>query len=177
MKNFYDVYGSSITESIDDLPVIYCDMDMVLCDFLKRAEEVLGKPFPKADPITRWPIISGTKDFWSSLEWMPGSKKMWQFISKYNPHILSAYSTKDANSRKGKTDWLRKNAKLTQKSRIHLVMREDKQKYAMTKDGKPNLLIDDYIKNVNEFKAKGGIGVHHTSPMGTIAELKRLGFK
>ena len=42
-------------------------------------------------------------------------------------------------------------------------MREDKQKYAMTTDGKPNLLIDDYIKNVNEWKAKGGIGVHHTS--------------
>ena len=36
--------------------------------------------------------------------------------------------------------------KLTKKSRIHLVMREDKQKYAMTSDGKPNLLIDDYIK-------------------------------
>ena len=86
-------------------------------------------------------------------------------------------STKDANSRKGKYNWLRKNAKLTQKSRIHLVMREDKQKYAMTTDGKPNLLIDDYIKNVNEWKAKGGIGVHHTSPSDTIAQLKRLGFK
>ena len=38
-------------------------------------------------------------------------------------------------------------------------------------------LIDDYIKNINEWKANGGIGVHHTSPMGTLAELKRLGFK
>ena len=108
---------------------------------------------------------------------MPGAKRMWSFIDKYDSHILSAYSTKDANSRKGKYNWLRKNAKLTQKSRIHLVMREDKQKYAMTTDGKPNLLIDDYIKNVNEWKAKGGIGVHHTSPSDTIAQLKRLGFK
>ena len=178
MKNFYDVlYTKSITENVEDLPTIYCDMDMVLCDFLKGAEEVLGTSFIKADKTKRWPTISAKKDFWVSLEWMPGSKKMWTFINKYDAHILSAYSTKDANSRKGKLDWLRKNAKLTQKSRIHLVMREDKQKYAMTKDGKPNLLIDDYIKNINEFKAKGGIGVHHTSAMGTIAELKRLGFK
>ena len=177
MKDFYDVYSSTITESIEDLPTIYCDMDMVLCDFLKGAERVLGKPFPKADRTTRWPMISGTKNFWADLDWMPGSKRLWQFIDKYDAHILSAYSTKDANSRKGKMDWLRKNAKLTQKSRIHLVLREDKQKFAMTVDGKPNLLIDDYIKNVNEFKAKGGIGVHHTSAMGTIAELKRLGFK
>ena len=127
-------------------------MDMVLCDFLKGAEEVLGTSFIKADKTKRWPTISAKKDFWVSLEWMPGSKKMWTFINKYDAHILSAYSTKDANSRKGKLDWLRKNAKLTQKSRIHLVMREDKQKYAMTRDGKPNLLIDDYIKNINEFK-------------------------
>ena len=35
-------------------------------------------------------------------------------------------------------------------------MREDKQKYAMTNDSKPNLLIDDYIKNINEWKRKVG---------------------
>ena len=184
MRQLYDVMNETkfqglvnIAELVEDLPTIYCDMDMVLCDFLKGAKEVLGTDFPKADKRTKWPMISAKKDFWESLEWMPGSKKMWTFISKYNPHILSAYSTKDANSRKGKMNWLRTNAKLTQKSRIHLVMREDKQKYAMTTDGKPNLLIDDYIKNVNEWKAKGGIGVHHTSPSDTIAQLKRLGFK
>tara|TARA_Y100001972_G_scaffold24619_1_gene29756 strand:+ start:1147 stop:1683 length:537 start_codon:yes stop_codon:yes gene_type:complete len=178
VKNFYDVlYTKRITENVEDLPTIYCDMDMVLCDFLKGAEEVLGTSFIKADKTKRWPTISAKKDFWVSLEWMSGSKKMWTFINKYDAHILSAYSTKDANSRKGKLDWLRKNAKLTQRSRIHLVLREDKQKYAMTQDGKPNLLIDDYIKNINEFKARGGIGIHHTSPSNTIAELKKLGFK
>ena len=178
MKNFYDVlYTKSITENVEDLPTIYCDMDMVLCDFLKGAEQVLGTSFIKADKTKRWPTISAKKDFWVSLEWMPGSKKMWTFINKYDAHILSAYSTKDANSRKGKLDWLRKNAKLTQRSRIHLVLREDKQKFAMTQDGKPNLLIDDYIKNINEFKARGGIGIHHTSSSNTIAELKKLGFK
>ena len=109
MKDFYDVYSSTITESIEDLPTIYCDMDMVLCDFLKSAEKVLGKPFPKADRTTRWPMISGTKNFWADLDWMPGSKRLWQFIDKYDAHILSAYSTKDANSRKGKMDWLRKS--------------------------------------------------------------------
>ena len=178
MKNFYDVlYTKSITENVEDLPTIYCDMDMLLYDFLKGAEEVLGTSFIKADKTKRWPTISAKKDFWVSLEWMPGSKKMWTFINKYDAHILSAYSTKDANSRKGKLDWLRKNAKLTQRSRIHLVLREDKQKFAMTQDGKPNLLIDDYIKNINEFKARGGIGIHHTSSSNTIAELKKLGFK
>ena len=38
-------------------------------------------------------------------------------------------------------------------------------------------VIDDYIKNINEWESKGGIGVHHTSVSKTINELKRLGFK
>ena len=62
------------------------------------------------------------------------------------------------------------------KSRINLVMRSQKQQYATT-DGKPNILIDDYMKNINEWEKKGGIGIHHTDPRKTINELKRLGFK
>ena len=131
--------------------------------------------FIHADKEERWKAINQTKNFWANLDWMPNAKRLYDFIIRYEPHILSAYSTKDANSRKGKMNWLRKEAKLTQKSRIHLVLREDKQKFAMT-NGKPNLLIDDYIKNVNEWKAVGGVAIHHTSGSNTIAELKRLGF-
>ena len=173
-----DIYNKRLyNEDMDKMPTVYLDMDGVLVNLEKGAYKVHGKKLSDVPKPERWEKISDVKDFWKELEWMPGAKKMWSFISSYDPHILSAYSTKDANSRKGKMNWLRSNAKLTQKSRIHLVMREDKQKYAMTTDGKPNLLIDDYIKNVNEWKAKGGIGVHHTSPSDTIAQLKRLGFK
>ena len=52
-----------------------------------------------------------------------------------------------------------------------------KQAYAKTKEEKPNILIDDYIKNIREWEAKGGIGIHHTDVGKTISELKRLGFK
>ena len=55
----------------EDLPSIYCDMDMVLCDFLKGAEKVIGMPFPLANKQTRWGKITNTKDFWANLDWMP----------------------------------------------------------------------------------------------------------
>ena len=61
MKTFYDVYSTNIVEVVDELPTIYCDMDMVLCDFLKGAEEVLGTSFVKADKRTKWPMISAKK--------------------------------------------------------------------------------------------------------------------
>ena len=45
------------------------------------------------------------------------------------------------------------------------------------RNGKPNILIDDYVKNIKEWEAKGGIGVHHTDVSKTVGKLKRLGFK
>ena len=167
---------SFIIAEAEDLPNIYCDLDQVLVNFMKGAEDAIGGDFASTDKDERWNKINQTKGFWANLDWMMGAQRMWTFINKYNAHILSAYSTQDPNSRKGKLAWLKKNAKLTQKSRIHLVLRADKQKFAMI-NGKSNLLIDDYIKNIHEWEAMGGIGVHHTSPSNTLAELKRLGFK
>lgn len=161
--------------SKDDLPEIYCDMDQVLCNFIGGAEKVIGKPFPQADKNDRWNKISNTKDFWANLDWMPGAKRLYSFIQKYDTHILSAYSDRDDSSRPGKMKWLKKNTKI-KRGNINLVKRVDKQKYATT-DGKPNVLIDDYKKNIVEWESKGGIGVHHTEVGKTVAELKRLGFK
>jgi len=164
-----------ISTSKEDLPSIYCDMDQVLCDFIGGAEQIIGLPFNQADKNERWSKIIQTKDFWATLEWMPNAKKLYQFISRYDPKILSAASDRDANSRPGKYKWLGKNTKI-KRSNINLVKRADKQKFATT-DGKPNILIDDYKKNIIEWEAKGGIGVHHTNVSKTIGELKRLGFK
>ena len=161
--------------SKDDLPEIYCDMDQVLCDFMKGADKALGSSFVQADKATRWAKIAQTKNFWANLAWMPGGKRLYSFISKYDPHILSAYSDRDNNSRSGKLKWLGKNTKF-KRSNINLVKREDKKKFA-TMGGKPNVLVDDYLKNINEWESAGGTGVHHTETGKTVAELKRLGFK
>ena len=161
--------------SSEELPDIYCDMDQVLCNFMKGADEAVGGSFVQAPKDIRWGKINQTKGFWANLEWMPGGKRLWHFISRYDTYILSAYSGRDPNSKNGKLKWLAKNTKV-KKGNINLVVRSHKQKYAMT-DGKPNILIDDYAKNITEWENKGGIGVHHTDTAKSIAELKRLGFK
>jgi 5'(3')-deoxyribonucleotidase len=164
-----------IEASNEDLPEIYCDLDEVLVDFMRGANAAVGGSFVKMDADERWNKINQVKGFWANLGWKPNAKRLHDFIIKYNPHVLSAYTGKDPTSKVGKMKWLKKNAGF-KRANIHLVMRSQKQSYATT-DDKPNILIDDYIKNIREWEAKGGIGIHHTDVGKTISELKRLGFK
>ena len=50
MKSFSEIAEVKVTR--DDLPSIYCDMDMVLCDFMKSADNVVGGSFVQADKVT-----------------------------------------------------------------------------------------------------------------------------
>ena len=117
------------------------------------------------------------KKFWANLDWMIGGQQLYKFISRYNPNVLSAYSDKDATgSKTGKMNWLKKNTKF-KRSKINLVLRDQKKKFAKDNDGKANILIDDYEKNIKEWEQAGGIGVIYTNAPNTIRELKKLGFK
>ena len=161
--------------SNEDLPEIYCDLDEVLVDFMRGADAAVGGSFVKTDKDERWNAIYQTKGFWANLGWKPNAKRLHDFIMRYNPHVLSAYAGRDPTSRLGKMKWLKKNTKF-KRANIHLVKRAQKKDYAKT-DGQPNILIDDYDKNIREWEAKGGIGIHHTDVGKTISELKRIGFK
>ena len=164
-----------IEASTEDLPEIYCDLDEVLVDFMRGANAAVGGDFVKMDADERWNKINQTKGFWANLGWKPNAKRLHDFIMRYNPHVLSAYTGRDPTSKVGKMKWLKKNTGF-KRAKIHLVLRSQKKDYATT-DDKPNILIDDYIKNIREWEAKGGIGIHHTDVGKTISELKRLGFK
>jgi len=160
-------------------PRIYCDMDGVLCDFSKGVEKVIGKSITQwsyGSKSEKWDKIKATPKFWHTLPWMPGGKDLWNFISKYKPHILSAYVEEsfDPNCIPGKSHWARTNLGIAP-GNVNLVKRVQKQNYAKVA-GQPAILIDDYKKNTDQFTAKGGIGILHTTTSNTIRELKKLGF-
>ena len=160
----------------EDLPEIYCDLDEVLVDFMKGADAAVGGSFVTADKETRWKTVNQTKGFWSNLEWKSNAKRLHDFIIRYDPHILSAFADRDPNSKVGKMKWIKKNTGF-KRANVHLVLRSQKKSYAKTKEEKPNVLIDDYAKNIKEWEAAGGIGILHTDVGKTINKLKGLGFK
>ena len=159
-----------------DAPQIYCDMDGVVADFHAFTGKHLGTKFKDK----HWPDLP--KDTFAKLPLMPDAKKLWNFIGKYNPIMLTAIPresrgdiSKQAAS--DKTKWMKKHFNLKQ-SDMRAVSRQDKQQFAKDgRDGRPNVLIDDHLGNIKEFRSKGGIGIHHTSASDTINQLKDLGFK
>ena len=159
-----------------DTPQIYCDMDGVLADFDKGIRDIIGGTFSDE----RWPELPD--DFFLQLEPMADAKRLWGFISKYDPFILTAVprSSRGPIAKRATKDKIRfmKRWFGVSSERIYPVMRKNKKNFGKDgRDGRPNLLIDDHLGNCQEFRKAGGIGVHHKSAAKTIAELKNIGYQ
>jgi len=165
---------------------IFCDMDGVLVDFLRGVRETLGHSWD--DPIYRGPegkerrnkIIASHSHWWATLPPERDFDQLWGFIKNFNPHILTAYAEWDEkNSREGKWIWNKKHTHVPH-DRFHCVLRESKKYFAKDHDGshfgRPNVLIDDFPQNIEEWEKSGGIGILHKDATSTIAKLKQLGF-
>ena len=159
-----------------DNPQIYCDMDGVLADFEKGVKNMIGGKFSDA----RWAELPD--DFFLQLEPMKDAQKLWDFIGKYDPLILTAVPRSSrgpiaARATEDKTRFMKRWFGVSP-NRMYPVMRADKMRFAKDgRDGRPNLLIDDHSKNIAQFKSAGGIGVHHTSAANSIKQLKKIGYK
>ena len=168
-------YKKFYREAKGDLPRIYCDMDGVLCDFVLAAKMATGQNWLGLRSGQDWDSIKKIKNFWSTMPWTSDGRRLWNFIKKHQPHILSAYSIEDPNCIPGKRKWLKNNLGYTQNSMINIVRRREKKNFAM-EGRRPAILIDDYPKNISDFKAAGGIGIIHSNTQTTISQLKRIGY-
>ena len=61
---------------------------------------------------------------------------------------------------------------MTKKQRVIAAIKKEKVDYVKNRG---SILIDDFSKNIMEWKGKGGTGILFTTPKETEQELKRLG--
>jgi hypothetical protein len=98
---------------------------------------------------------------------MKDGKRLWSYIEKYKPKLLSAPSREEV-SRVAKHDWVHKELPDT-----HLILRSAKHKKDFATP--TSILIDDRLDNIQGWRDAGGIGIHHVSTKHTIDQLKVLG--
>ena len=173
MIKLKEIYKKIIEEIKPPKYTLYCDMDGVLADFEDRFEQFsdglsTDEYRDKFGINAFWKLIDNEGvGFWVGIPWMPDGKELYDYIKPNLFSLLSAPSY-DNSSRLGKRLWVKNKIPGT---KLILASRKNKQDYA-----KENaILIDDLKPTIDEWNAKGGIGILHTSAASTIEQLKALG--
>tara|TARA_R100001082_G_C4330884_1_gene145583 strand:- start:84 stop:677 length:594 start_codon:yes stop_codon:yes gene_type:complete len=185
---------------------IFCDLDGVLVDLYKGTEKEIRKEYDHAMPHEFFVkqmaardelgnkelsesflrernaefkpsvhnffhyIMCENRDFWMDLPWTQGGKSLWQAIQPYNPIILSRPT--DFDSIIGKKCWVDNNLDIPHE---RVIIQKNKSEYSSF-GNKVGLLIDDYDKNVNDFRQAGGEAILHNDVVDTLYQLKKYGF-
>ena len=159
---------AEMTEAENSTPEVYVDMDGVLVDFFTEWAKLMKvktyRDIPKRDIPKALKKIVNTPNFWEDLPALAGYKELLSTIKKLKGKykILSSPLANDPNVDPGKREWVRRNLGFFKPEQV--IIDHNKQKYATQSDGTPNLLIDDFGKNVKAWQSAGGIAIkHHTS--------------
>ena len=141
---------------------IYVDMDGVLADFFGEWAKVMKVDhYSKIDNVDindALQKIRDTDNFWLNLPLLPQAKQLLELIKKVKGSytICSSPLADDPRSEPHKREWIKKNLSFFPPKKV--IITSNKPKYATQSDGTPNILIDDFGKNVNAWEAAGGEG-------------------
>ena len=170
-------------KSEEKMPHLYLDMDGVQADFFgawaEKNRVSSYKDIPNGEVAINELASSSPEQvyqFFKDLKPLTGGMRiiMWLNDNKIPFTVLSAplrgpYSS---SSVKAKKDWLDQYNPNTSTNAIFTAA---KYKYA-TKDGEPNVLVDDYGKYLDAWSGAGGISVKHedANTAQTIRELEKI---
>ena len=161
------LYYAKMAEELGEIAStsqIFVDMDGVLADFFGSWTKLTGKDWRQIKGDDLEPAlqkIKDKKDFWINLPKTSNADNLLSLIKKVKGSysILSSPLPGDKNSVPQKKEWIKNN--LQDFMPTNVIIDSNKSQYATNKDGTPNILIDDYGKNIASWEAAGGIGFKH----------------
>jgi len=160
------------------MPHVYCDMDGVLVDLIKGFKDHCGYCITDVihmhDEVV-WKDALSVPKFWEILPKMEEADALASYIASRVPahkrFVLSARMHLFEACDVEKTQWIHSNTPIFHRDNIKIVQRKEKQDFAVQEDSTPNILIDDYDKNIREWENAGGIGIHHVDLDTTLRKL------
>ena len=172
IDNLYEsvLYYRHMKENLGEIAQtteIYVDMDGVLADFFGEWAKLMKVDhFSKIDKEHKigdaLQAIRDKDDFWLNLPLLPQAKQLLSVIKqiKGEYNICSSPLADDPNSEPHKREWIKKNLAFFPPKEV--IITHNKPQYATQQDGTPNILIDDFGKNVSEWEAAGGTAFQYT---------------
>ena len=165
-----------------EIECIYFDMDGVLVDFKRGQREILKievvdqENKRKGDDDLLFSKMREYDHFYNMLQPIEGSLALFEKVyEKYGDRcrILTGVPKESRgiiNASSDKKAWVERY--LSKAVIVNTVLRKEKVDYVKNRG---SILIDDFSKNIMEWKDKGGTGILFTTPKETEQELKRLG--
>jgi len=159
---------------------IYFDMDGVLADFDRGVSELANfEPFAQTIRDKKrnddlWAAVRTVDNFYDKLEPIDGAIEMFMTLrEKYGDkcEILSAIPKpyRGMNtSKEDKEKWVSRI--LGPEVKTNIVYRAEKQDFA----GEGCILVDDLMKNIEEWEEAGGTGIFFDGAQGVIKRIEEL---
>ena len=151
---------------------IYIDLDGVLADFDSGVEG-----YRESDDVMWAFVRSAGPSFWEKLPFLDQGRELWEYIKTLNPIILSAHPGRRESDEsvirdaiEGKLAWIDKHLGSEFVVSAKIGERSEKKLYANSN----SILIDDYIKNIMEFRSAGGIAIHYKDQRTAMQELMAI---
>jgi len=154
----------------------FVDLDGVMADYDGGFKRLTGFYPDEVTDQQMWDLLvehNNGAGFYRNLKPMPDAGDLWGYLVThgYDPVILTGLPRRVTipTAKEDKAEWVK----------FHLgpevefntgPFAVDKQKHCQPGD----ILIDDSERNIDQWKAKGGIGILHTSAAKTIKELEAL---
>lgn len=148
---------------------LFVDLDGVLADFDTHYENMFGVRPCKVCNNVDWSLIRNCTDFYLHIPPMPDFSLLWDYVSRYNPIILTGIPKSIPEAAANKKEWVR----MLCGPDVPVITTESwmKCQHAMPGD----ILIDDWEKYRHRWENVGGVWITHYNAKMTILQLKEIG--
>ncbi len=153
---------------------LFIDLDGVLVDFDQGVLQSTGKYPGEQSPGRMWSILARTEDFYNILDWTQDGRSLWDYVQNFSPRILTGLP-RGKWAEPQKRNWC--SRELGPDVPVTTCMSREKALKAkeLTPEGQIPVLVDDRIRLKEAWEEMGGIFIHHTSAVSSIAALRNVG--
>ena len=175
-----DIYNKRLyNENMESMPTVYLDMDGVLADFFGGIEKLYG--------VQHWKELTSdkTKDlktevikkitgtnFFETLPKFNTADQLIKIVTDFTGGIYSINTSPlrgdNKNSAYYKKVWIGKHLPKPQE----IIVTGRKESYAMNKNNKPNILVDDRPINIQRWTGRGGYGILYQANKDSVDKVK-----